>query len=196
MNPEISVKGRIAVQILFFLTISLLSTPSFAAITFVSQSPQNLTAKITDQPSFTFTAQSNTSTSFSCTLWIDSSAYGTNSSVANNTPTTIQANSSLAAGSHSWWINCTDSDGEYKSSVYTIYTGGEIDNCAKLVDSYGHYVLTADIINSSTSPCIDIQADNIVFDCQNHLIDGDDNADYGIYIVGKTNVTVRNCRVG
>ena len=182
MNPEISVKGRIAVQILFFLTISLLSTPSFAAITFVSQSPQNLTAKITDQPSFTFTAQSNTSTSFSCTLWIDSSAYGTNSSVANNTPTTIQANSSLAAGSHSWWINCTDSDGEYKSSVYTIYTGGEIDNCAKLVDSYGEYVLTSDIINSSTSYCINISANNIVFDCQNHLIDGDDSAQYGIYI--------------
>ncbi len=73
-----------------------------------------------------------------------------------------------------------------------------VSSCETL-DEEGVYVLTTDIMDSSTSPCIDIQANNVIFDCENHLIDGDDSAEYGIYISRSsqqtTNVTIKNCRV-
>jgi len=74
-----------------------------------------------------------------------------------------------------------------------------ISSCSVLDQEGETYLLTADIINSSTSYCINISANNIVFDCQNHLIDGDDSAQYGIYIYRSsaqtTNITIKNCRV-
>ena len=74
-----------------------------------------------------------------------------------------------------------------------------ISSCAVLNKEGETYVLTADIINSSAAYCIDIQANNIILDCQDHLIDGDDSANYGIYIYRSstqtTNITIKNCRL-
>ena len=74
-----------------------------------------------------------------------------------------------------------------------------ITGCANLDQPGETYLLTADIINSSTSYCINISANDVTLDCQGHLIDGDDNADYGIWIYRDseqtTNITVKNCIV-
>ena len=74
--------------------------------------------------------------------------------------------------------------------------GHALTNCIDIT-SPGVYYLTADIINSSQSYCINISANNVTLDCQGHLIDGDDSADYGIYIYRDseqiTNITIRNC---
>jgi len=47
--------------------------------------------------------------------------------------------------------------------------------------------------------CINIQANDVTLDCQGHTIQGDDVADYGIYIhrdsVQTTNITIKNCIV-
>jgi len=75
----------------------------------------------------------------------------------------------------------------------------EISDCATLDQPGKTYCLTQDIINSSTSSCINITADNITFDGQGHTIDGDDVADYGIYLyrdsATTTSVTIKNCTV-
>jgi parallel beta-helix repeat protein len=55
--------------------------------------------------------------------------------------------------------------------------------------------LTSDIIDYAGT-CIDNPENftNKTFDCQGHIIKGDDlGADYGIYLNGKTNNTIRNC---
>ena len=74
--------------------------------------------------------------------------------------------------------------------------GHALTNCIDIT-SPGVYYLTADIINSSQSYCINISANNVILGCQGHLIDGDDSADYGIYIYRDseqiTNITIRNC---
>jgi parallel beta-helix repeat protein len=73
----------------------------------------------------------------------------------------------------------------------------QITNCT-VIDTTGEYYLTQDIIDSSALTCIDIQANNVVFDCQGHTIDGigTDNSN-GIQIIRsfpiETNVTIKNC---
>ncbi len=81
------------------------------------------------------------------------------------------------------------------TEVYAI----DISGCSNLNQPGTTYLLTADITNSATSYCMNISANNVTLDCQGHNIDGDDLADYGIYISRSssqtTNVTVRNCNV-
>jgi parallel beta-helix repeat protein len=68
-----------------------------------------------------------------------------------------------------------------------------ISGCSNLNQEGETYYLTADIIDSSISPCMTISANNIILDCQNHAIDGDDVAGYGIHVSGITNITIKNC---
>jgi len=71
-----------------------------------------------------------------------------------------------------------------------------ISDCSNL-DQEGVYVLTNDIIDTSISPCINISANNVVLDCQGHIIDSDYSGDYGIYVYRSTptntNITIKNC---
>jgi hypothetical protein len=71
------------------------------------------------------------------------------------------------------------------------------DECeAKLNDPACTIVtLTTDIKNQSGT-CIDSPANftNKVFDCKNHVIDGDDTGvDFGIILQGKSGNTIQNC---
>jgi parallel beta-helix repeat protein len=69
-----------------------------------------------------------------------------------------------------------------------------ITDCTTIT-SPGEYRLVNDIIDSSASTCIDIQANNVILDCQWHIIDGvDAGYTYGIW-VGGSDVTVNNCIV-
>jgi parallel beta-helix repeat protein len=67
----------------------------------------------------------------------------------------------------------------------------EITGCTQIT-SPGEYRLVNDIIDSDASTCIDIQADNVILDCQGHLIDGVGSFE-GIRIYGNSNITIRNC---
>ncbi|MBO3770147.1 MAG: hypothetical protein JTT15_07085, partial [Candidatus Brockarchaeota archaeon] len=64
-----------------------------------------------------------------------------------------------------------------------------------LINQSGTYYLTEDIIDSQVDECIIINASNVVFDCQNHYIDGV-NKEYsvGIFIL-EPNVTIMNCKI-
>jgi len=72
-----------------------------------------------------------------------------------------------------------------------------ICNCSSLDTDGATYYLTQDIIDSHTSECMNILANNVTLDCQHHTIDGDDSASYGIFIhrsAGETtNITIKNC---
>jgi len=68
--------------------------------------------------------------------------------------------------------------------------GVEVNSCGSITEDS---ILTADISNQNGN-CFTIDADNITFDCQGNLIDGDDSGtDRGIHLNGKTNVTIKNC---
>jgi len=87
-------------------------------INLMSPSEGNLTTD--NQPDFTFNYTYSPSATISCELVIDSTGYGINSSVTNNTPTTITANTTLAEGNHSWRIDCAKGNIEVASSARTI----------------------------------------------------------------------------
>jgi len=75
----------------------------------------------------------------------------------------------------------------------------EVTGCGTFSTNGETYIMTADIINSGTTNCISITGNNVIFDCDGHTIDGDDVANYGIYIyrssASVSNVTVKNCRI-
>ncbi|NIO20643.1 MAG: hypothetical protein GTN76_07865 [Candidatus Aenigmarchaeota archaeon] len=71
-----------------------------------------------------------------------------------------------------------------------------IDNCSVLDTQGETYNLTQDIWNSTNSTCMDVQANDVILDCQGYRIDGVDGGDtYGVFIVNYDNVTVRNCEI-
>jgi len=207
MNP--SLKGLVsylviplllAVSIIFFSigNANISSQQSHGTVYYTSLSPANLTQTLNDQPSFTFVSYSTTNSTYSCTLYIDDIPYGTNSSVQNNTETTITANDTLSPGDHTWYINCTDSEGSWPSETRTIGIGANFSRCAILVDS-GTYYLNDSILDSSIPSCINITANNVILDCQGNTIDGDDATNYGIVVSRSaeetTNITIRDCTV-
>ena len=75
-----------------------------------------------------------------------------------------------------------------------------IDNCTELNETGETYFLTADIMDSEVSQCMDITADNVSLDCQGYLIDGIGSTDSdGIFADGSitaySNITIKNCMV-
>ena len=93
----------------------------------------------------------------------------------------------------------TDSQGNLPS--FTIYLNSEHEikveespyhlyNCTNITQP-GTYYLTKDITDSSATYCMNISANNVILDCQGHLIDGTDNSNtYGIYS-NKLNITIK-----
>lgn len=81
----------------------------------------------------------------------------------------------------------------FKIQAQYLYTTNQlITDCTDL-DSSIVYNLTDDIKNSTTGSCMHFLNDNIVLDCQGHLIDGNNVADYAFYSNGYKNLTIENC---
>lgn len=79
----------------------------------------------------------------------------------------------------------------------------QINSCTT-ISSIGEYVLTQDIINSTSGTCIKITSSNVIFDGAGHTIDGvnlftETIPNYGVYVnnPAKTprNVTVKNLKL-
>lgn len=66
-----------------------------------------------------FTVSGNHST-YSCTLYYNSTSVGTNASVSVNTPTAIQVNTSMAFGYYDWNIECVSGEADATSETRTI----------------------------------------------------------------------------
>ncbi|MBI5036175.1 hypothetical protein HZC09_02420 [Candidatus Micrarchaeota archaeon] len=105
-----------------FVTINLDSTPP--SVTMVS--PENAVT-LSSTPAFTFFYNDAVSSTASCVLYLDANAVGLNSSVVNNTDTSLQSNVTVTASPHSWTVNCTDARGNTGASAvysFTLSTGG------------------------------------------------------------------------
>jgi len=79
------------------------TTQSVFSITLNSPDDDSTTRDSTPSFNFTVTGTENT---YSCELFINNLSYNS-TSVGNNTPTVVTANSSLLDGIHYWYINCT-----------------------------------------------------------------------------------------
>lgn len=70
---------------------------------------------------FNFTALDDRSANLSCTLFLNGTATATNTSVANNVPTSFNL-TNLAEGPQTWVVNCTDLAGNNASSSVFQFT--------------------------------------------------------------------------
>ena len=72
----------------------------------------------------------------------------------------------------------------------------DISSCSELNTPNEVYTLTQDITHSSDIACFNITADNITLDCQGHNITNTQSDEhYGIYILEKNNITIKNCNI-
>ena len=89
---------------------------------------------------------------------------------------------------------------DFASVPLRITTGGTTVNQCTNLNTPGYYTLTGSIMNSGTSPCIEITSSDVTFDGAGYTIDGFDSAGtYGLHVHNSTqelsNVTVKNARV-
>lgn len=78
--------------------------------------------------------------------------------------------------------------------IPSIALATNINSCTNL-NSADTYTLTQNIVDTGTSPCMDITSSDVILDCQNYQIDSN-NRFTGIAIKvnsGLDNITVRNC---
>ena len=165
-------------------------------------------------PDFTFNVSDDYSTAFNCSLYTNRTDTGTgtpvlqsyNSSVLNDTSTTLSATIPLANGYYDWWINCTNAYGrENQSEIRNIsiqVSTLECSSCSECSDIIQNQAqsgdtvkLTANITNHDGT-CIGFNGkDNVIFDCNGHIISGDgDDSGYGIYLSsGSNNNVIRDC---
>jgi len=101
-----------------------------------------------------------------------------------------------------WTINiyANDTSNLWDSNTATFTESNNIIDCVKIEKGYETYYLTKDIVDSSSTKCMDISANNIVFNCQNYTIDGIDGTNtYGIQISRAsqevTDIKIVNCTV-
>jgi parallel beta-helix repeat protein len=79
--------------------------------------------------------------------------------------------------------------------VWELYSTLEISDCSELNETGAIYYQTADINESNATVCMNISADNIVFDCRGYSIDGDSTSGLVGIEISSTNVTVKNCNL-
>ncbi len=105
-------------------------------------------------------------------------------------PHTFRASKGTAAG-----LNMTSITAKSTETVYVILGTSFCNSCSTCdaaADAQGAQVqLQADIQNP-TGTCIDVGADNVVIECNGHVVYGSDLGD-GVRVSGRNNVTVRNC---
>ncbi|MBN2053006.1 hypothetical protein JW756_05875 [Candidatus Woesearchaeota archaeon] len=118
-------------------------------------SPDNGNSTSNNPPNFYFNYTDSISSTASCTLFINSTMYGINSSVINNTQTNITANATLTEGHYNWNVTCTDQAGNSAGSTsrsLTIKVGPTISNAAASPNRTGigqQVTISADINDSN-----------------------------------------------
>jgi len=87
-------------------------------ISVVLSSPPNNTVTTDTTPDFNFTVTGTEST-YNCTLYLNNTVHGINSSTLNNTLTTITP-STISDGTYNWYINCSARGATNQSEKRTI----------------------------------------------------------------------------
>ena len=135
------------------------------AVSISINSPADNTITNDNTPDFSFTASGSEST-YSCTLYLNDSGYGTNSSTLDSTATIITA-STIPDGIYNWYVNCTSDPTTNQSETRTIRIDVEapaindnfINNSAYLQDTItGQFNFTDNILLHSLNISIDDSA--------------------------------------
>ena len=134
------------------------------------------------------------------TLHYTNISIGKNSKAENYTIThdsgTVTVNLSVSAGGY---YNVTAiaydlSNNSNSTTVFNILMPICVTECSNLDIPGEKYYLTKDITNLETASCINIQADNITFDCMKHTIYCSGGTyTTGIYLNGIDNINIGNC---
>ena len=128
-------------------------------------SPADDTQTNNNTPGFSFTV-SGSSDTYSCSLFLNDSSYGTNSSTLDSTATTIIA-STIPDGIYTWYVNCTSDVTTNQSEIRTITIDTEapaindnfINNSAYLQNTItGQFNFTDNILLHSLNISIDDSA--------------------------------------
>ncbi|MCK5177883.1 MAG: right-handed parallel beta-helix repeat-containing protein, partial [Candidatus Aenigmarchaeota archaeon] len=102
----------------------------------------------------------------------------------------------ISKGQHNVVFSCTDKYGIINSTqpLWFSITPETVSGCSVLDMQDTTYYLISDIINSSENICINITAENVTIDGQNHIVDGINTVDtYGIY-TNQDDTTIKNCQ--
>jgi len=102
-----------------------------------------------------------------------------------------------------WTINiyAYDKDGHFAGPNTTEFSEtNNITNCVYIEKNYETYYIIKDILVDSTMEvCLNLSANDIVLDCKNHLINGNNKAYYPIFANRSseeiTNITLKNCKI-
>lgn len=103
------------------------------------------TTKTNDTITFGFNYTGDNATA-SCELFINGTGFGVNSSVVNNTNTTMNANNTIGEGVHNWSITCTNSPDVNSSVNFTLNV--DRTNPAITYSSVGNSVANANLSQS------------------------------------------------
>ena len=124
--------------------------------------------------------------------------------IANNTNTLV--NSLLSSEFRNsdtliaefWAGDGTDNTSNYNTTEATVI-GQLISACTDLTTSDITYYLDSDILNTGTTKCMEVSANDVTLDCQGHIIDATGTVEYGIYITNsgldRENFKLVNCIV-
>ncbi|MCK4730306.1 MAG: right-handed parallel beta-helix repeat-containing protein [Candidatus Aenigmarchaeota archaeon] len=136
------------------------------------------------------------------TLHYTNISIGKNSLIENYTITSdsgiVTVNLSVSVGGY---YNITAiaydlSDNSNSTTVFQILTPIKVTECSNLDISGGKYYLTKDITNTETASCINIQIDNVTFDCMGHTIYSSGGVyTTGVYLNNIDNTNIKNCLI-
>ncbi len=111
MNKQKVTKNfLLSLGLVFFIVLILSAVFVIAGIYSISlTSPENNSWTNDDTPPFNFTAYSNISSTMNCSIYVNDTIYGTNSSVVNATSTIINASTIAEGMGYIWKVYCNES---------------------------------------------------------------------------------------
>jgi len=102
--------------------LTLFALFAYATVNSVSLgTPSDLSWTSNPTPTFNFSSISSINDTLICELFVDGNGYFRNETTLNNTWTYVTPNTTLANGTHTWYVNCTDSENSLLSSTITLY---------------------------------------------------------------------------
>ena len=109
----------------------------------------------------------------------------------------LYSNYAILSADYKYWKAPEISAAAFLSVVYPTCNCSTCDECEEKLNDPSCFVVTLnESIMNHSGTCINNPANftNKIFDCQGFTIEGDDSgADYGIYLDGKQNNTIKNC---
>lgn len=109
----------------------------------------------------------------------------------------INKNTRIRRGDYNFTIKFDYPQNSYEKidiSLFGVLIDPTVSGCTEITGS-GVYTMNQSIINSPTSNCININSDDVIFDCDGYIIDGDTTTFPAVKSSNKNNITIKNCIV-